>query len=133
MSVQRQLRLLNSNPRMTSSTRADADDDRHQRADRVDIVGVRAAFLIIVLGISLSRMTIVNKRAGEKVGRRAALGRPALLVAHQEEISREGHARRRAPSTTMKPMIPHQVRLLGPNLWVGSSATSSVKRGSRIM
>ena len=34
---------------------------------------------------------------------------------------------------TMKPMIPHQVRLLGPNLWVGKPATSSVKRGSRIM
>ena len=33
----------------------------------------------------------------------------------------------------MKPMIPHQVRLLGPNLWVGRSATSSVKRGRRIM
>ena len=30
-------------------------------------------------------------------------------------------------------MIPHQVRLLGPNLWVGSSATSSVKRGSSII
>ena len=24
-----------------------------------------------------------------------------------------------APSITMKPMMPHQVRLLGPNLWVG--------------
>jgi hypothetical protein len=34
---------------------------------------------------------------------------------------------------TMKPIIPHQVRLLVPNFVVGSSATESVKRGTEIM
>ena len=91
-----------------------------------------AAFLIIVLGISLSRMTIVNRRARTAGWARRGLRAASPARGPSGRNKRRRPSRSAAPSTIMKPMMPHQVRLLGPNLWVGRSATSSVKRGSSI-